>query len=118
MIKRLRKYDEYSDDLMKIVCSDTEMNSAKITKNLTTLFNETSLRVPKKINWYTSCCWCGSDIMDEDGKTLIYVDNKRSITKVCLTTQVPQIVGRIRNSKYKDDILMLVVGEIEELQEG
>lgn len=117
MIKRLRKYDEYSDDLMKIVCSDTEMNSAKITKNLTTLFNETSLRVPKKINWYTSCCWCGSDIMDEEGKTLIYVDNKRSITKVCLTTQVPQIVGRIRNSKYKDDILMLVVGEIEELQE-
>lgn len=117
MIKRLRKYDEYSDDLMKIVCSDTEMNSSKITKNLTTLFNETSLRVPKKINWYTSCCWCGSDIMDEDGKTLIYVDNKRSITKVCLTTQVPQIVGRIRNSKYKDDILMLVVGDIEELQE-
>lgn len=117
MIKRLRKYDEYSDELMKIVCSDTEMNSTKITKSLTTLFNETSLRVPKKINWYTSCCWCGSDIMDEDGKTLIYVDNKRSITKVCLTTQVPQIVGRIRNSKYKDDILMLVVGEIEELKE-
>lgn len=117
MIKRLRKYKEYSDDLMKIVCSDNEYNSAKIAKNLTTLFNETSLRVPKKINWYTSCCWCGSDIMDEDGKILIYVDNKRSITKVCITTQVPQIVGRIRDTKYKDDILMLLVGDIDALEE-
>ena len=117
MIKRLRKYDVYSDDLIKIVCSDNEYNSSKLSKSLTTLFNETSLRVPKKINWYTSCCWCGSDIMDENGKTLIYVDNKLSNTKVCVKTQVPQIIGRIRDSKYKDDILMLLVGDIEELKE-
>lgn len=117
MIRRLRKFKEYSDADMKIICSDTEYNTAKIAKNLTTLFNEKSLRVPKKINWYTSCCWCGSDIKDEDGKILIYVDNKLSNTKVCLKTQVPQIIGRIRDTKYQNDILMLLVGEIEELTE-
>ena len=117
MIRRLRKFKEYKDVDMKIICSDTEYNTAKIAKNLTTLFNEKSLRNPKKINWYTSCCWCGSDIMDEDGKVLIYVDNKLSNTKVCLKTQVPQIIGRVRNTKYPNDILMLLVGDIVELHE-
>lgn len=117
LIRKLKKYKDYDDSLFKIVCSDTEYNTAKIAKNLTTLFIEKSLRVPKKINLYTSCCWCGSDIEDEDGKVVIYVDNSLSITKVCLKTQVPQIIGRIRNSKYQNDMLMMLVGDMEELEE-
>ena len=55
--------------------------------------------------------------MDKDGKVLIYVDNKLSNTKVCLKTQVPQIIGRVRNTRYPNDILMLLVGDIAELHE-
>lgn len=57
---------------------------------------------PKKINFYTSTCFEGCDIMDEEGHTFIVSDPSLAHTLLDISTQIPQIAGRIRNSKYRN----------------
>jgi len=59
---------------------------------------------PKKINFITSCAFEGSDFYDEDGKIIIVSDGNNPNTLVDISTQVLQISGRIRNSRYRGTI--------------
>ena len=63
---------------------------------------------PKKINFITSCGFEGSDFYDEDGKTVIVSDGNNPNTLVDISTQVLQISGRIRDSKYRGLIYHVV----------
>jgi hypothetical protein len=56
---------------------------------------------PKKINFITSTAFEGCDIYDPDGKTIIISDNNKEHTLLDIQIQVSQIIGRIRNSRYK-----------------
>ena len=84
----------------RVVCSSNNKtkvnNMAKITDQV------------KKLNFYTSCAFCGCDVMDEDGFTIIICDTNISTTILDISTKIRQICGRIRNSKYKDQCTILL----------
>lgn len=66
--------------------------------------NSTTSTLAKKINFYTSTCFEGCDLMDEEGKIYIISDSAKAQTLADISTQVPQIAGRIRNTKYGNNI--------------
>ena len=62
--------------------------------------NSDTLSKPKKINFYTSTCFEGCDLYDEDGKIFIVSDSSKAQTLLDISTSIRQIAGRIRNTKY------------------
>ena len=47
------------------------------------------------------------------GRTYVIVNGGRSSSKVCMTTLLPQICGRVRDSYYINDVSMLLCGNID-----
>ena len=93
---------------VKIVCAERSENRAKIKQYLGTKYNISSTTEPvKKINFYTSAAFSGQDIFDEDALSYVIVDGKKHHTKVDITTTIPQIIGRIRNAKVKNKLVMM-----------
>ena len=62
----------------------------------------------KLINFYTSTCFEGQDILDEDGESIIVSDGWKKHTMVDITTSFIQIAGRIRNSKYRNRVTQIL----------
>ena len=112
VVKSIMALPNYKKDSIKIVCSDSDFNKRNINKVDSGLFHK-SLSSTKIINFYTSCVFEGCDIEDEFGRTYIVVNSNRTSSKVCMTTLVPQICGRVRNSVYINDVKMLVCGNID-----
>ena len=74
------------------------------------LKNSTVDDAPKKINFITSSCFEGCDIFDTIGRSIIVSDGSSSFsshTLVDISTTLPQICGRIRNSIYKNEVYHL-----------
>lgn len=112
VVKSIMALPNYKKDSIKIVCSDSDFNKRNINKVDSGLFHK-SLSPTKIINFYTSCVFEGCDIEDGFGRTYIVVNSNRTSSKVCMTTLVPQICGRVRNSVYINDVKMLVCGNID-----
>lgn len=95
-----------SPEQVKVVCSVSgdkgEHNQRKLGKNYP--IGQPSDPV-KKINFYTSTCFEGCDIYDENGVTFIVSDGSKSNTLLDISTLFTQICGRLRDSKYKDEIV-------------
>ena len=49
----------------------------------------------------------GCDIYDEDGVTYICADGKKKHTRLEIHTKIPQIINRIRNSKFNHTVYLL-----------
>lgn len=102
---------EFIANMIK-ACNLTEDNTRVIfSKNNKTykntvqgINNSKTSTAAKKINFYTSTCFEGCDIMDEEGKIYIISDSAKAQTLADISTQVSQIAGRIRNTKYGDQI--------------
>lgn len=62
---------------------------------------------PKKLNFITARSFEGCDIYDEDGVTYICADGKKKHTRLEIHTKIPQIINRIRNSKYNHTVYLL-----------
>lgn len=100
---------------IRVVCADHRENRVNLTKNVKIsqkkqVWGEISgITDPvAKVNLYTSSAFEGSDILDEDGQTYIIINGARDSTKVDFHVLVPQIVGRIRDSKRNEHINILV----------
>lgn len=117
-IKTLKKlYPDLSPDDVKIICAETESNRYFIEKFLGQKWTISKpvekdedgdiLSSPKTITFLTATAFEGVDIYDDKGVTYIISDGRKVHTKLDITTQVSQIVGRIRNSVYNDKIYML-----------
>lgn len=117
-IKTLKKlYPDLSPDDVKIICAETESNRYFIEKFLGQKWTISKpvekdedgdiLSNPKTITFLTATAFEGVDIYDDKGVTYIISDGRKVHTKLDITTQVSQIVGRIRNSIYNDKIYML-----------
>lgn len=91
---------------VKIVCStsgdNAEANQRKLGRDY--LIGQPSDPV-RKINFYTSTCFEGCDIYDENGVTFIVSDGNKSHTLLDISTLFTQICGRLRDSKYKGEIV-------------
>ncbi|MFR0678544.1 hypothetical protein [Dysgonomonas mossii] len=93
---------------VRVVCSKNEKLGKGKKSNQKKLGDdyiiEDTTTQAKKINFYTSTSFEGSDIYDEDGKTYIVSDKTKSHTLLDISTLIIQICGRIRNSRYKTRI--------------
>lgn len=91
---------------VKVVCSTSGDNA---DTNRRKLGKDYSIGQPsdpvKKINFYTSTCFEGCDIYDENGVTFIVSDGNKSHTLLDISTLFTQICGRLRDSKYKGEII-------------
>ena len=91
---------------VKVVCSvsgdNSENNQRKLGKDYP--IDQPSDSV-KKINFYTSTCFEGCDLYDENGVTFIVSDGNKAHTLLDISTLFTQICGRVRDSKYKREII-------------
>jgi hypothetical protein len=93
---------------VRIVCADNSFNNDYIQDTLgTDYFIEPNTTLAKTINFYTSTCFEGSDLFDEEGVSYIVTDGSLDHTKVNILTTLPQIASRIRNSRYKNKITLI-----------
>lgn len=104
----LKKYKVSPSDI-KVVCAKTDNN----IKLLSPIKLEPKAVIEPndnrfyKINFITSTAFEGQDFLDPLGVTYILSDGKLEHTKLDISTQVSQIVGRLRVSKFKDKVNML-----------
>lgn len=95
---------------IRVVCSKNKDNQKTFNSRLGIKWARISdIRDPvAKINFYTSTAFEGADVLDEEGQTYIIINGARDATKVDFHLLVPQIVGRIRNTKFNEHIHILV----------
>lgn len=106
----------YSHKDINVICSETDKN-IKTLKSIGKGFfprkpiekGEDGIARPniKKVNFITSTAFEGQDFWDKTGKTYIISDGRLDHTKLDISTQISQIIGRLRDSTYKDDVSML-----------
>lgn len=58
----------------------------------------------KKINFYTSTSFEGCDINDPEGRTYVVSEGNKSEALLDISTRLIQICGRIRDSKYGNEV--------------
>lgn len=91
---------------IRIIAADK--NSSYIHKYVSTELNiESVVSSPKKLNFLTAKAFEGCDIYDEDGVTYVCADARKKHTRLEIHTKIPQIVNRIRNSKYNNEVYLL-----------
>ena len=88
----------------RIVCSQSDGSKDRNQKKLGIYTIATNQDPVRMFNFYTSTCFEGQDIFDENGRTFIVSESRKDHTKVDVMTSLLQICGRVRDSKYKTEI--------------
>lgn len=89
----------------RIVCSQSESSKNKNQEKLPEGFQIASTLDPVRLfNFYTATCFEGQDIYDVNGRTFIISEKYKDHTKVDIRTTLPQICGRIRDSRFNGEI--------------
>ncbi|MBO7506903.1 MAG: hypothetical protein J6T67_05925 [Paludibacteraceae bacterium] len=108
-ISKIIGYAGLQPEDCRIVCSQSSEDAQ--LRNQRTLprgFSIGSTIDPVRLfNFYTSTCFEGCDILDEDGRIFIVSEKYKDHTMLDIQTSLLQICGRIRNSKYKLEITQL-----------
>ena len=92
----------------RIVCSQSADSLKENLAKLPDGFEiQTTLDPVKTFNFYTSTCFEGQDIFDQNGRTFIVSEKHKDHTKVDVRTTLPQICGRIRDSRYKNEVTQI-----------
>lgn len=109
VIQALRKISNKSEFKFKpsVICSKSEKTTKTLRRFGATPKNSSQT---SDINFITSTAFEGQDFYDEDGATYIVVDGDYRNTRYSLVTTIPQIVGRLRNSKYNNRVTVLFTG--------
>ena len=91
---------------VRIICSNGKESARRNQGKLPEDFFVGNTSEPvKTFNFYTSTCFEGQDIYDENGRTFIVSEPYKKHTMVDISTSFIQICGRIRDSRYKDEII-------------
>ena len=98
-IANIIKACDLTNDNTRIVFSKNNKNYKNTCQGITN--GETTDPV-KKINLYTSTCFEGCDLFDEEGRIYIVSDGAKAQTLYDISTQIRQIAGRIRNTRYSE----------------
>ena len=92
----------------RIVCSQSQESKQRNQEKLPQGFSIQSTIDPVRLfNFYTSTCFEGQDIYDENGRIFIVSEKYKDQTKMDIQTSLLQICGRIRDSKYRFEINQL-----------
>ena len=104
MYRGLKKLGIKTTDI-RVVCSDNDYNTKTLAKEgLAVGSVDEALR---GINFYTSTAFEGCDISDVNGRSYVVVDGEREHTAIDIYTTLPQIIGRIRDTRYKNHCTLL-----------
>lgn len=119
LLKRLKKQGIITNEDIRVVCSPTIANKNFLKQHLNLEIGKPSDK-PSSLNFITSTAFEGVNFYDKKGKTYIVSDKNSDYAKYDIVTTVPQIIGRIRDSLYKDTVTIiyddhsLKVGKTEE----
>lgn len=109
IIKYLKQAGYDNPELYKIICGDNDSNLTKIQKGLGEDYSVEFTTDPiKRVNFCTATLFEGSDLYDQEGVTYIITDGTKDHTKYDVLTTLPQIIGRLRDSKYKGTVYVLM----------
>ena len=90
----------------RVICSQSEdtlrKNLAKLPEGFTI---SKALDPLRSISFYTSTCFEGQDIIDTNGRSFIVSNGKKDHTLMDISTSFIQVCGRIRKSKYNEEIV-------------
>lgn len=107
-ISKIIGYAGLNPEDCRIVCSQSEDARDRNQEKLPPGFTIGSTIDPVKLfNFYTSTCFEGQDILDENGRIFIVSEKYKNHTKLDIQTSLLQICGRIRDSKYRLEINQL-----------
>ena len=106
LIAQIIKHANLDAQVTRIVCADNRPSKGKTNQEkLPDGFRVGRITDPVlKYNFYTCCAFEGCDIFDECGKIIIVSDSNNIHTLLDIKTSIPQIIGRIRNSQYRNTI--------------
>ena len=91
---------------IRIICSNGKESACRNQGKLPEGFFIGNTSEPvKTFNFYTSTCFEGQDIYDENGRTFIVSEPYKKHTMVDISTSFIQICGRVRDSRYKGEIV-------------
>jgi hypothetical protein len=108
IIRKMMKGGFVNHNQIRIVCADNFRNQKLIeTKTSKDYYISPVGSEVKKINFYTSTAFEGCDIYDKDGKNFIITDGNKDSTKIDIVTVLPQIIGRVRDSRFNDTVDLL-----------
>ena len=110
VVKKLKNLEGFNADNVNIFCASSSRNDKKIRTQLGARFLGGSFEDCKKINLLTSSTYEGNDIDDPLGKSYAIISNRRDSTKQSGDIMIPQIAGRLRCSKWKHKLVLLVHG--------
>lgn len=99
---------EFDYNKVRIVAANTDLNKEKIKRFSSLNLGISSINDEvKKLNFYTSTAFEGCDIFDKTGKIYIISDGSQDCSKINITTQLPQIIGRIRDNVNKNYVELI-----------
>ena len=109
IIRHLKQAGYDNPELYKIICGDNDSNLNKIQKALGEKYIIEFTTDPlKRITFCTATLFEGSDLYDREGVTYIITDGAKDHTKYDVLTTLPQIIGRLRDSRYKGTVYVLM----------
>lgn len=103
LITTIKKIPEYKNQFSCMV-SRSNYTKEKLRKVGVSIKDPSQY---SKLNFVTSSSFEGVDFYDKEGVTYIVSDSKYDYTKYSIVTTIPQIVGRLRDSKYNKNITVL-----------
>ena len=103
-ITRIIRLAGLRPDECRIVCSQSGDSKDNNQKKLGEFMIQTTTDPVKTFNFYTSTCFEGQDIYDESGRIFIVSEAFKDHTKMDVMTTLLQICGRIRDSRYNNEI--------------
>lgn len=107
-IAQVIRQAQLKPEQVRIVCSTSGGADRKNREKLGPLFPISSTQDPiRKINFYTSTCFEGCDIYDPVGRTYIVSDGHAEHTLVDIPTTFRQVCGRLRDTRYNDQIALI-----------
>lgn len=97
-MKKIMDYDAYADFSRKVDDVILEVLGKKVVDYKGLKISSINSDV-KKINFYTRTAWQGADVFDKNGQVYIVSDGNSQWTMVDPSTDLKQILGRIRDSQ-------------------
>tara|TARA_R110000796_G_scaffold91768_1_gene195917 strand:- start:13 stop:1926 length:1914 start_codon:yes stop_codon:yes gene_type:complete len=105
MFKSAKRFGIKTTDV-RVVCSEQDYHIKTLAKEGLAIGTvDDALR---GINFYTSTAFEGCDIYDKDGVSYVVVDADREQTAIDIYTTLPQIIGRIRDTKYRNRCTLII----------
>lgn len=93
-------------DKISIITANNSKNKERLKNIGTGKYEIEELESIKRINFYTSTCFSGVDIIDDNGDIIMAVNGKVSWTRLSLKI-IEQITGRIRNPRKDMNIKLI-----------